>query len=144
MKRFFTKKTILIVLLIIIAGAIVLSLTLRPSNPPVENAVKWDSPQTEALFNRACADCHSNETVWPLYSKIPPVSWLVIHDVNDGREKFNISAKDMGKADEAAEQVTEGEMPPWQYLPMHSQAKLTPAEKRLLATGLQKTFGSEN
>lgn len=35
--------------------------------------------------------CHSNETVWPWYSRIAPVSWLVAHDVHDGREELNLS-----------------------------------------------------
>ena len=46
------------------------------SNPPVIGEPTWNSPETRALAVRACFDCHSNETVWPWYSNIAPVSWL--------------------------------------------------------------------
>lgn len=51
------------------------------TNPPVVAEPAWDSPATRALFVRACADCHSNQTVWPWYSHVAPVAWLVAHDV---------------------------------------------------------------
>ena len=131
-----------IVLVLLVLVAQVFASTGR-TNPPVENQVAWDSPQTQELFSRACADCHSNETKWPWYSKIPPASWLVVHDVNEGREKFNISAQDMGEADDAAEAVLEGEMPMKIYTVMHPEARLTDAQRQALAQGLQKTFGGE-
>ncbi len=142
-----TRKTwiilVLVVLVFLIPAAFVLAAE-SPTNPPVERQVTWDSPQTQELFYRACADCHSNETKWPWYSKIPPASWLVAHDVNEGREKFNISARDMGDADEAAEAVLEGEMPLKIYTIMHPEARLTDAERQALARGLEKTFGGES
>ena len=49
-------------------------------NPEVTNTVAWDSPRTAELFDPACADCHSNETDWPWYSNVAPVSWLVQSD----------------------------------------------------------------
>jgi len=61
------------------------------TNPPVTNAVKWDTPQTEALARRACYDCHSNETKWPIYSRIAPSAYLVTFDVMQGRKKLNFS-----------------------------------------------------
>ena len=59
------------------------------TNPPVIAEPAWDSPQTRALFFRACADCHSNETTWPWYSTIAPASWLITRDVMEGRATFN-------------------------------------------------------
>lgn len=133
-----------IVIILILIPVVLTFAVGGPTNPPVENQVNWDSPATQELFSRACADCHSNETNWPSYSKIPPVSWLVIRDVNEGREKFNISATNIGKAEDAAEIVSEGEMPPSIYLLMHPQARLSKAETQTLITGLQKTFGGES
>ena len=60
-------------------------------NPAVIAEPNWDSPQTRDLFMTACGDCHSYETEWPWYSNIAPVSWLVQHDVEEGREKLNFS-----------------------------------------------------
>lgn len=114
------------------------------SNPPVQAQPQWDSPTTQALFNRACADCHSNQTTWPWYSNVAPVSWLVQRHVDEGRSKFNINTQGFGReADEAANAVREGKMPEPTYLPMHPQARLTDAETQQLIQGLQATFGGE-
>ena len=117
------------------------------TNPQVVQEPQWDTPKTRALFMRACADCHSNETKWPWYSNIAPVSWLVQHDVDEGREHFNVSNwlhQKKNKGDEAAEEVREGDMPPLVYLPAHPEARLSKIEKKELVTGLINTFGEED
>ena len=112
------------------------------TNPPVETQPVWDSPTTEALFVRACQDCHSNQTQWPWYSNIAPVSWLVQNHVIEGRQKFNIHVPGFGReAHEAAETVEEGKMPDRSYLPLHPEARLSETEKQQLISGLQATFG---
>lgn len=116
------------------------------TNPPVMSEVQWDSPRTQELFNRACADCHSNETKYPWYSNIAPVSWLVAHDIEEGREKMNVSmigVQTKNKLKDAADEVKEGEMPIPPYLIAHPEARLSDAEKKELAEGLEKTFGVE-
>lgn len=114
-------------------------------NPAVIAEPPWDSPQTRETFFRACKDCHSHETVWPWYASIAPVSWLVQRDVEEGRSHFNVSRWGQGKqdADEAADMVRKGEMPPWFYLPAHAEARLTDAETRAFVQGLVATFGEE-
>lgn len=83
--------------LLIVGGIIVvlfIALQLIPvnrTNPPVTAQINWDSPQTKVLFDRACKDCHSNETTWPWYSYIAPVSWLTYYDVQRGRSELNLS-----------------------------------------------------
>jgi len=116
------------------------------TNPAVVREPAWDSPRTRELFFRACRDCHSNETEWPWYSGFAPVSWLIRHDVDEGREHFNVSewGRPRNEGDEAAEELEEGEMPPWFYLPAHPEARLTAAEKAELVDGLERTFGSED
>lgn len=119
------------------------------SNPPVITETQWDSPQTRELFYRACADCHSNETTWPWYSNIAPVSWLVQRDVEEGREHFNISDAEggdhshSGHDESPSEPVREGEMPMPVYLITHPEARLTEEEKQQLIAGLDATFGGE-
>lgn len=115
------------------------------TNPPVIAEPAWDSPQTRALFFRACADCHSNETKWPWYSNIAPASWLITRDVMQGREEFNVSewGRPDNEGDDAAKLVQNGEMPPWFYLPLHPEANLSPAERQQLINGLLATFGGE-
>ena len=117
------------------------------TNPPIVSEPKWDSPRTQELFNNACANCHSNQTVYPWYSKIAPVSWLIERDVQEGREHFNVStwgAQKKNKGDEAAKELKGGDMPPWFYLPTHPEARLTEAQTQELITGLEKTFGKED
>ncbi len=114
------------------------------TNPEVVSEPRWDSPRTRELFMRACGDCHSNETKWPWYSGIAPISWLVAYDVDEGREHFNVSmwgVQEENEGEEAAEEVREGEMPPWVYLLAHPEARLDEAEKRELIEGLVRTFG---
>lgn len=111
------------------------------TNPPVVQEPQWDSVQTRELAQRACFDCHSNESVWLWYSNVAPVSWLVQRDVNEGREKLNFS--DWGRArekDEIIEVIQEGEMPMAIYLIMHPEARLNAAEKKALISGLQATI----
>jgi mono/diheme cytochrome c family protein len=60
-------------------------------NPSVRSQPRWDGARTKRLFAQACGACHSNLTTWPWYSDVAPVSWLVQHDVNDGRARFDVS-----------------------------------------------------
>ncbi len=115
------------------------------TNPPVIAEPAWDSPQTRAIFFRACADCHSNETKWLWYSNIAPASWLITRDVMQGREEFNVSewGQTDNEGDDAAKLVQNGEMPPWFYLPLHPEANLSPVERQQLINGLLATFGGE-
>lgn len=116
------------------------------TNPPVVKEPQWDSMQTKVLFDKACANCHSNKTTYPWYSKVAPISWLVAFDVEEGRDHLNVSmwgVQKRNKGDEAAKEVKGGDMPPFYYLPTHPEAKLTQAETQQLILGLEKTFGSE-
>lgn len=114
-------------------------------NPPASLAAAWDSPRTESLAQRACLDCHSHQTRWPWYSNIAPISWRIQKHVEEGRAKFNVSAMDRpeNEAGEAAETVEKGEMPPFDYVLAHPEARLTPSEKQDLIRGLAATFGRE-
>lgn len=115
------------------------------NNPPVTNQVQWDSDFTKETFYNACADCHSNETKWPWYSNIAPVSWLVQSDVEKGRRHFNISLADgMGEAGEAYEEVERDNMPLPIYLPLHSEARLDNDQKQKFIAGLKATFNKED
>jgi hypothetical protein len=113
------------------------------SNPPVVAEPPWDSPRTRELFLRTCGDCHSNQTRWPWYSRVAPVSWLVTADVAGGREHLNVSEwhRAQKDADEAAEEFCERKMPLPIYLPAHPEARLEGAERDELLRGLVATFG---
>jgi mono/diheme cytochrome c family protein len=116
------------------------------ANPPVAREPAWDAPRTRELFFRACKDCHSHETVWPWYSHVAPMSWLVQYDVDEARSHFDVSdwGRKHNEGDEAAKMVREGEMPLWYFLPAHPEARLSDSEREELIAGLVATFGDED
>jgi hypothetical protein len=111
------------------------------TNPSGGHPINWDSGRTHELMRGACMDCHSNETEWPWYSNVAPISWLVQKDVDEGRRELNLSTTDP-EVDEMIETIREGSMPPLQYKPAHPAARLSDQEKQDLIRGLRATFGS--
>ena len=139
------KKILLIILGVITAGFLLVQLVpygQDHTNPPVIAEPQWDSPQTRAYFMLACGDCHSNETVWPWYSKIAPVSMLVYQDVINGRRELNFSEYGEQNIDieEITREILDGYMPLPIYLTMHPEARLTDAERAKLVEGLQNSL----
>ena len=126
-------------LVILLAAAFVIIQFIRPArtNPPVNPAQSIEanlqvSPQVAAIFDRSCKDCHSNKTVWPWYSNVAPVSWLVTDDVNQGRSAMNLSGwgsydkdKQSHRLRDMCEQVSDGQMPLSIYTPLHHGSKLS-------------------
>jgi cytochrome c len=92
-----------------------------------------------AVLARKCGDCHSNNTRWPLYSRIAPTSWLVEHDVHEGREHLNLSYLEQYSIDNRIDllakmstQLRQGKMPLKQYLLLHPEARLSDSERKLI------------
>ncbi len=141
-KRFIVY--IIIALFIVFAAIQFVPFGKDHSNPPVIQEPQWDSARTRELFFRACKNCHSNETEWPWYSNIAPISWLIYEDVEEGRSKFNISILGgyQREGDRAAEMVRKRKMPPWYYLPAHSESRLSNSEREEFIRGLAATFGN--
>lgn len=140
------KKVLSRGLLALVAGFLLIQLVpygRNHTNPPVVSEPAWDSAQTRELAQRACFDCHSNETTWPWYSNVAPISWLVQHDVEEGRSKLNFSTWGGGRqeVEEIGETIQEGEMPMPIFLVTHPEARLTEAEKQALISGLASTTG---
>jgi hypothetical protein len=109
----------------------------RTSNPPIDPASTLQArlavpPDVSSILDRSCRDCHTHETTWPWYAKVSPASWLVVSDVNEGREHLNLSEwarYDARRADheldEMCEHVREGEMPLGSYTLLHPDARLS-------------------
>jgi Haem-binding domain len=120
---------------------------VRVTNPPVQHEPAWDSPATRKLAVAACYDCHSNETSTYWWEDVAPLSWWITGHVDDGRRALNFSECTPGRGEnEAAETIRNGSMPPSYYtwLGLHSDAKLSSAEKQQLADGLQATLSGWN
>ena len=134
MRRMLKALGITIVAFVVLAQFVRIDRT----NPPVESDV-LAPPEVKATLRAACYDCHSNETVWPWYSPIAPVSWLLAYDVGKGREELNFStwqrsdAKQQQKnLKETVETVNDGEMPPWYYVLVHPEARLADKDRQAL------------
>lgn len=125
------KKVLLGIAIVIVAIQLV---PVNRSNPAVEGMIEAP-PQIMAILEKSCYDCHSNHTEWPWYSYVAPVSWLIANDVEHGRGHLNFTAWDTydqrrrnHKIEEIWQEVSEGEMPLWFYLPLHPEARLSAEE----------------
>jgi len=108
------------------------------TNPPVQGDFRG-STEVVSVLRRACYDCHSNQTVWPWYSRVAPVSWVIAHDVNEGRAELNFSTWDQLSTEKQAKamkeswkEVAEGEMPTWYYVVLHPEARLSANDQSVL------------
>jgi len=123
-------KYTLIAVIAISAG--IQLIPVERSNPPV--LTDLEAPlEVKTILKRSCYDCHSNEVDWPWYGYVAPVSWLVAHDVKEGREELNFSewnkhAKDREMKEEIIEEISEGEMPLPVYLILHQNASVSEQE----------------
>jgi hypothetical protein len=137
------KKIIPAILVLLIVGA--QFVPVDRSNPPVTRELNWDSIETRQLAQRACFDCHSNETVWPWYAYLAPVSWRLAEHVEHGRGHLNFSEWDSPNEnfEEIEEVLDDGEMPLWDYLILHGEARLTEQETQMLKEGLQASLEND-
>jgi hypothetical protein len=131
------------VLLVLLGAGLLLTVIalFMQTNPPVTGEPAWDSPQTRLLAQRACFDCHSNETVWPWYDRLPISSWLVVYDTLRARQVMNFSewsASDRGR--DVTYVIQDGSMPPGRYTMLHPDAVLNAEEKQQLIQGLKNSL----
>lgn len=139
------KKLLKRVLLFLLLAFIVIQFfRIDKTNPEVieDNdliAMTGPSKEVENILRSACYDCHSNETQYPWYSNVAPVSWWLKHHIDEGREHLNFSEwgtypekKRNHKLEECAEEVEEGEMPLPSYTWTHSEAKLTSEQVKIM------------
>ena len=127
-----------------VAIAAVLLIQLVPlgrdhTNPPVTSDAPWATAADRKLAVAACYSCHSNETKWPWYTSVAPVSWWTSSHVREGRQILNFSEWDRRQRsdDDLAESVQERSMPPWSYTIPHADARLSAAERDELVRALQ-------
>ena len=113
-------------------------LPVTRTNPPSSGPLAAP-PAVEAILRRACYDCHSNQTRWPWYSRIAPISWLMVRDVTRGRKEVNFSewgsyyvATRRRKLRWIGRALHEQKMPPWAYRLLHPRAHLDQADRTLL------------
>lgn len=135
-------KKLIKVVLIALAAVFLAAQFVRPdfTNPPTDPVKALRAPaHVQPILDRSCNDCHSNQTRYPWYSRITPVSWWLKDHIDHGREELNFSELRAYPADraehvmeEVCEMVEKGEMPLREYVWGHPSAKLSEADKRTL------------
>jgi hypothetical protein len=119
--------------------------TPRHTNPPVKSdfLTVVDVPsKMAAMFRSACYDCHSNETRWPWYSQVAPMSWQIAQDVNDGRQQLNLSEwpsdpkRAWKRMEDMSEEIDQKDMPLKKYTLIHKDARLTDDQRNDLTQWL--------
>lgn len=126
------------VLVLAVLAIVIQFVPISRTNPPVETEIPAPD-QVRAILQRSCYDCHSNKTVWPWYSHVAPVSWLVASDVSEARSHMNFStwnryteAKRASRIGDIWDEVSKGDMPPFDYLLMHRNAVLSASDLQVL------------
>lgn len=141
-------KKILIVVALLFIG--IQFIPVERTNPQVTQNI--DAPANiSSILRTSCYDCHSNETTWPWYSYVAPVSFFVTSDVNNGRKRINFSEWDKydekkkeKKLEHVIEMVEEGEMPLPSYTLIHGDAKLDQNKIQLLKDWVKGNGSNEN
>lgn len=142
---------------LVLAAVLLVIQAIRPnrtnprSDPRMHILATMTVPQNvDAILNRSCGDCHTNETIWPWYSRLAPVSWLVSYDVATGRKALNFSewkkrdpSKTRETLDEVCKEITDGEMPGFSYRMMHPEARLTGADVEAVCGWIRSVPGAE-
>jgi hypothetical protein len=140
------KRTLIVLGLLIIACQFA-----RPkkTNPPVDSAQTIQGSmrvgsEVSRVLERSCADCHSDRTAWPWYSSVAPASWLVISDVNEGREALNLSrwglygdGQKVKLLTKMCEEISNGKMPMPTYLVIHRHAQMSFTDIQALCSWAQ-------
>jgi hypothetical protein len=148
-------KKVLLVLLVIL---VIIQFIHPAKNSSSEDAMlvndiskKYIIPQNvHDILKTSCYDCHSNNTVYPWYSKIQPVDWWLTNHINEGKREVNFSefatygiGRQYKKLEEIMEQVKEDEMPLSSYTLIHKNAILSADKKQVLtawATALRDSI----
>lgn len=138
------KKIKLVLLYVLVPFLLIQLIPIDRENPPIDNSKSLVAPtKVMSVLKNSCYDCHSNETEWPFYSYIAPVSWLVHRDVKSGREELNFSEwnnlsddKREHKKEEIIEEISRETMPLPIYLLTHPSASLDNNDKLLIKNWL--------
>jgi hypothetical protein len=132
------KRLKILLIIFILLFIIIQFIPVEKNNPKSEGVIS-SSGQISEILSRSCYDCHSNETKWPWYSKIAPISWRIAEHVEEGRKHLNFSTwgkynldQKRRRLNEIVEEVEEGGMPLKDYLLLHKEARLSDLDKALL------------
>ena len=147
-KRILLFLLVLLVLLQLIRPAKNKSNAAAPDDISLVKAVPAD---VQAILQKACYDCHSNNTHYPWYVNIQPVGLYLAHHIEEGKDELNFNAfgaysakRQRSKLKGIAEQIKEGEMPLRSYTLLHKEARLTAAEQTAVIKWVENTLNENS
>ncbi len=135
------KKILLILLIIFIAIQFIRSQkNIHPGPQPNDISTLYPVPaNVDSILVVACKDCHTNNTRYPWYNKLQPVAWFLANHVKDGTRSFNLNEfatypawRRYDKISEVKKQIDKGDMPLSSYTLIHTDARLTDAQKNIV------------
>jgi len=145
-------KIILLVVLLAFAGIQFIPTNRNQSDivPPTDLMEVYNVPEkVKVIFKTSCYDCHSNNTAYPWYNKIQPLSWIMQGHIKEGKSELNFNEfgsyserRQKSKFKSILSQVKDGEMPLAAYTLMHREAKLSENEKKALEVWINKMLES--
>ena len=141
------KLIIYSLITLVVVLFIINSFPVNMSNPPVTDDIKTPI-DIKKILRESCYDCHSNETTWYWYTEYAPISWLIAHDVNEGREYLNFSNWDKYSSSkkrkllfDSIKTIKQGEMPTKMYELIHPDAKINMDELNALTMWIDNEYG---
>src|SRR6187401_3549595 len=145
-RMFRNVRSVLIVMLVVFIGSqFVRPVRDNPPTPAGSSLVGKATPEVAAIIDRACRDCHTNDTRWPWYTSVTPTNWFVANHVHHGRDHLNFSLWASYDEDERDKYlgnmcnlVQRRRMPMPSYLLIHRDATLSDAEIKTLCTWTEK------
>ncbi|NOZ09215.1 MAG: heme-binding domain-containing protein [FCB group bacterium] len=147
------RKIIALIILVLVTIQFFRIDKSNPPSVPSQDFISMTAPSDEiaTLLKTACYDCHSNQTRYPWYTNIAPVSWLIKNHINEAREYMNFSEwgtypseEQVQKLSKSMEEVDEGEMPLFTYTLLNGDAKLNAAQQAKLTAWFQQLGGVED
>ena len=146
-------KRILLVLALVFGIAFLVIQFFQPdkNNSPVSNDDLFSQVEVPTVIQQklksSCYDCHSNQTKYPWYNNVAPVSWMIANHVKEGTEELNFSnwgayskRKQISKLSEISEVITEKSMPLPSYLLIHKKARFSPEDVEAFTVWTDQTI----
>jgi hypothetical protein len=143
-------RKIFIVLLVAFAG---MQFIRPPKNLPETDLraddlfTHFEAPvEVKRVVERACYDCHSNQTRYPWYAEIQPGGWLLAKHVRDGKRHLNFSEfgqltpkRAKRQLEACVDEITDGKMPLGSYTWIHRDARLTDEQVATVSAWIEAT-----
>jgi hypothetical protein len=143
------KQTALVFVVVLAAAQFVRPERANPAIDPNHTiqAQMGTASGLVAVLDRACSDCHTNMTVWPWYTQVAPLSWLMAYGVREGRHAVNFSewtayqpARQHALLVEACRDVSTGKMP-GAYAVLHPDMRLSAQDIETICAASRQAEG---